>query len=284
MSQVAVITDTDSSLPPSLASTYAIQQVPIGIHFDGQTLLSGIDVDDGSLFERIDREGRLPTTSAPPPAAFAHAYRTAFQNGADSIVCICVSSKISTTYNSALSACDEFPGRRISVIDSQSVSIAQGFIALAAAEAARQGAAHADVIARVNSYHGRVHLFGFLTTLKYLAMGGRVGKVAAGMATMLNIHPILTMRDGKLDLLEKVRTRKAAMNRLVDLVSDSVGSLPVEQVALLHVNNLPGADELKSRLNERISLPPHTITVEFTPGLSVHTGNGMVGIAVISSE
>ncbi|NPV77490.1 MAG: DegV family protein [Anaerolineae bacterium] len=284
MSSIAVITDTDSSLPGHIAAQYGIQQVPITIHFGNETLIAGLDIDDRRLFERIDRSGRLPTTSAPPPGAFAQAYRRAFEDGAESIVCICVSSKISATYNAALTACEEFPGRPITVIDSLTLSMGQGFTVLAAAEAASSGAPHAEVVAQAQSIAGRIHLYASLSTLKYLAMSGRVGKVAAGMAGMLNIQPILTVKEGKLDLLERVRTRRAAMNRLVELITDSLSGKTAQRAAFIHVNNPHGAAELQSLLAEHIPLPADTLTVEFTPGLSVHAGSGLTGVAIVAER
>ncbi|MCC6148036.1 MAG: DegV family protein [Anaerolineaceae bacterium] len=284
MPPVAVITDTDSSLPASIAAQYGITQVPITIHFGDEILSAGVEIEDIALFERIDRSGRLPTTSAPPPGAFSLAYRQAFKDGAESIVCICVSSKISATYNAALTACEEFPDRQITVIDSLTVSMGQGFMALAAAEAAQSGAAHTEVVARAQSVGERIHLYASLSTLKYLAMSGRVGKIAAGMAGMLNIQPILTIKEGKLDMLERVRTRKAAMNRLVELTTLSLKGRAIERVAFIHVNNPRGAAELQAMLADRIHIPAHTLTVSFGPGLSVHTGSGMVGAAIIATD
>lgn len=284
MSSIAVITDTDSSLPAPIAAQYGIQQVPIAIHFGNETLIAGVDIDDQSLFERIDRTGRLPTTSAPPPSAFSQAYRKAFENGAESIVCICVSSRISATYNAALTACEEFPGRSITVIDSLTLSMGQGFIVLAAAETAASGASHTEVVAQAQSIARRIHLYASLSTLKYLAMSGRVGKVAAGMAGMLNIQPILTIKEGKLDLLERVRTRRAAMYRLVELFAASLDGKTAQRAAFIHVNNPQGATELRSLLEERLPLPTGALTVEFSPGLSVHAGSGLVGAVIITDR
>src|SRR5512133_3806079 len=109
MTKIAVITDTDSSLPAQIADQHGIRQVPITIHFDDESFTTGLDIDDASLFEKIDRRNRLPTTSAPAPHAFAQAFEEAFTAGADAVVCICVSSKISATYNAAQTACDSFP-------------------------------------------------------------------------------------------------------------------------------------------------------------------------------
>ena len=284
MSHIAIITDTDSSLPADVAAAYGIPQVPITVHFGDQTFATGVDINDKTLFERIDREGRLPTTSAPAPGAFVSAYHTAFEAGAESIICICVSSEVSATYGAAVAACNDFPGKKITVVDSRTLSMAQGFMALAAAEAVRGGATHDEAVARARSVGERAHLYATLSTLKYLAMSGRVGKVAAGMAKLLNIRPILTVKDGKLDMLEKVRTRSVALARLVDLVQNSVGGKPVEYAALIHVNDHADADEVEAQLRSRLALPERVYRAEFSAGLAVHAGNVVVGVVLITAE
>lgn len=284
MPQVAVITDTDSSLPASLAQQLNVIQVPITVHFASESFSTGLDIDDQALFERIDRTGQLPTTSAPSPSAFAKAFQAALDGGADSIVCICVSSRISSTYNSAITAREEFPTRQISVIDSLSLSVGQSFMVIQAAQAAQAGLPHDEVAACAANLVGRGQIFGSLTTLKYLAMGGRVGKLAAGMADMLNIRPILKGTEGKLDLLEKVRTHRAAMDRLAELIIQAAQGRPLEYAAFTHVNNPQDVSVLESRLREHLQFPDQVLTAEFTPGLSVHAGRGLIGFAFITAE
>lgn len=215
MPSIAIVTDTDASLPAALAAQYNIRQVPISIHFGEETFATGVDINEAELFARIDRDGKLPTTSAPSPGQFAQAYEAAFAAGADSIICFCVSSEISATFNSAVNAKDLLPGKDIEVVDTRSLTMAQGFMVLAAAKAAQAGATKAEIMARALDIGDRVHLYGSLSTLKYLAMSGRVGHIAAGMASMLNIKPILTIKEGKLDMLERVRTRKRAWSRTI---------------------------------------------------------------------
>jgi len=283
MNKIAIVTDTDSSLPVDLANQYGIRQVPITIHFEDSSYTTGIDIDDRLLFEIIDRQKKLPTTSAPSPSAFANAYEAAFKDGADSIVCICVSSKVSATYNSAVTASEMFPGQDISVIDSLNLSMGQGFMVLAAAEAASQGATKEEIITQALAAGQRTHLFAVLATVKYLAMSGRVGKLAAGMADTLNIKPILTVRDGKLDLLERIRTRKKAVARVLELTQSSVNGKTVERVAFMHANNLPGAQELHGQLCNLLTCPSSIIMTDFTPGLSVHAGSGVVGVTLLTN-
>jgi DegV family protein with EDD domain len=284
MSKIAIITDTDASLPASLAARYKISQVPILINFDDRSYSAVIDIDDRKLFERIDKLGKLPTTAAPAPGAFASAYQAAFDAGAEAVVCICVSSEISATYNSAVTACNELSGQKITVIDSLSLSMGQGFMVLAAAEAAAAGSDHDEVVARARSVGDRLHVFGSLSTLKYLAMSGRVGKVAAVMGNMFNIRPILTVQGGKLELLERVRTRRQSVARLVELVGEVLDGKQPERISFTHVNNLKDVAYFEEQLRASLPLPEETLTTEFTPGLSVHTGSGMIGAAILKGE
>jgi DegV family protein with EDD domain len=284
MHKIAIITDSDSSLPAALAAQYGIRQVPITIHFDSESFTSGLDIDDRLLFEKIDRLNKLPTTAAPSPAAFQQEYEEAFAAGAQSILAICVSSQISSTYNSAVSAREAFPGREIQVIDSLNVSMAQGFLAILAAEAAQEGKSLAEIQALVISAIARLRLYAVLSTLKYLALGGRVGKFAAGMADTLNIKPILTMKEGKLVLMERVRTRKKAVGRMLEVLKQSLDGKKMERLAIIHVNNPQGAVDLEKDLRTLLPCPASILAVEFTPGLSVHAGNGVVGLVALAES
>ncbi len=282
MPKFAIVTDTDSSLTPELAERYGIRQVPITVHFDQETYTAGQDIDDPRLFEMIDHRKKLPTTAAPSPGAFAAAFESALTAGADGVICVCVSSKISATYASAVTACESFPGRNITVVDSLSATMGQGFLALAAAEAAHAGASKEEILAQIADTRQRTHLYAVLATLKYLAMSGRVGKIAAGMASTLNIKPVLTMRDGKLEMLEKVRTLKKAVDRMIELTGAGLDGQPVRRAAVVHVNNLEGAREMEALLRASFACPKEILIAPVNPGMSVHIGAGMVGFAVVA--
>ncbi len=280
MPKISIITDTDSSIPQEIAEEYQITQVPITIHFGESTYTTGKDINDAILFEIIDQVKKLPTTSAPPPSAFEKAYQKSFDDGFDSIICICVSSLVSATYQAALTAKGQFPDKDITVVDSMQLSMAQGIIVLYAAKAAQKGVSKDEILDEIELMKNNLHVYAALPTLKYLAMSGRVGKLAAGLADTLNIKPILSVQNGKLELLEKIRTMKKAQKRLIDLAKESVGDRKILQMGLIHVNNLEGVKALHNELCETFECPADPIFAEFTAGLSVHTGTGVIGVVL----
>lgn len=284
MPSIAIVTDTDSSLPAVLAAQYNIRQVPINIHFGQETFETGVNIDDAQLFARIDREGKVPTPSAPSPGQFAKAYQTAFDAGAQTVICFCVSGKVSATYTAALNACDMFPGRDITVVDTVSLTMGEGFIVLKAAEAARAGASKDEIIARALEVGRHVYLYAALSTLKYLAMSGRVEHLTASVADLLNVKPIITLRDGKLDLLERARTQKKAWSRVIELATQATAGRPVERLALLHVNALAEVQQFEKQLRASLPCPENVITAELTPGLSIYGGSGLVGVALVAGR
>ena len=282
MRKIAIITDTNASLPEDLIQENKIIQVPILIQFGEESYTTGVDIDDEKLFRIIDERNLLPTTAAPSPAAFEQAYRAAFDQGYQEILCICCSSAVSATFNNAQLGAESIEGNKISVVDSRQLSLAEGFQVLLAAEMAANGAERDQILPELEALEARTHVFGALPTLKYLALGGRMGKLAAGFGDTLEIKPILTSRNGKLELLEKVRTWRKAKKRLVELGNESVAGNEIDRVGLIHVNNQPGVMELHESLKSALAMPDEALLAEFTPGLSVHTGSGVIAFCLIT--
>ncbi|MCX6068386.1 MAG: DegV family protein [Chloroflexi bacterium] len=281
MSKTAIITDTDASLPLELAKERNIVQVPIMVQFGDESFRAVYDIDDEQTFARIDKSGKLPTTSAPSPGQFAEAYKAAFDAGCADILCFTVSGEVSATYSAALNAADLFPGKEITVVDTKNLTFAQGFMVLAAAKALDEGKSKDDAIAIALDVGARSHLFAALSTVKYLAMSGRVGTLAAGLANIMNIKPILTMRNGKLDLLERIRTQSKAWQRVVDLTVEAAAGNPIEQMAIVHVHAPEAAKQLEALLRASLPCPKEIRHIALTPGLSVHSGAGLVGSCVV---
>ena len=281
MPKTAIITDTDASLPLKIAHKYNITQVPIMIQFGDESFRAVYDISDSETFARIDQTGKLPKTSAPSPGQFIDAYNSAFEQGYDSIICITVSSEISATYSAALNAAQLLPERDITVIDSRLLSMGQGFTVLAAAEALEKSGSKENAIAAAAAISDRTHLFAALSTLKYLSMSGRVGYLAAGIATLLDVKPILAIRNGKLEMVEKVRTRKKAWERAIDLTVEKAAGSQIEKMSIIHVNALEDAKKLEEQLRQFLPCPDEIIFAELTPGLSIHSGAGLVGVVSV---
>jgi len=279
---ITIVTDTDSSLPKDLAGRHGIIQVPINVHFGQETLRTGVDIDDSGLFERVKIDGRLPTTSSPSPGQFIEAFAKAFESGAAAVVCLCVSSEVSASYNAALAARDMLPDKDITVVDTRTLTMAQGFMALAAAQLAEAGASPTEIVHGAIAIGDRSHVFAALATLKYLAMSGRVGHLAAGMASLLDVKPVLTVKDGKLQMLERVRTRARAWQRIVELTKAVAATQPIDRLAIFHASASEQVPKFEAQLRASMECPDDIVVAEFTPGLSVHGGAGMVGIVSIT--
>jgi len=284
MSRIAIITDTDSALPVELAKKYGIVQVPIIIQFGDESFLDVFAIKNETLFPRIDKEGKLPTTAAPSPGQFAEAFKAAFASGADEILCLNISSEMSATYASARQAAEMFPEKRIEVMDTRSLAIGQGYMAIAAAEVAARGGNLDEAKAAAEEIRDRSHLYGALATLKYIAMSGRVSALAAGMAGLLDIKPILSLQNGKLSLLEKIRTQHKSWARAIELSVEAAAGRKVEKMAIMNVNCPEAAKEFEAQIRAALPCPAEILHANMNPGLSCHTGAGMVAVVFVLAK
>jgi DegV family protein with EDD domain len=284
MPLIAIITDTDSSLPLDFAKQYNIVEIPILVQFGEESFRDVYEIDNAAVFARVDREGKLPSTAAPSPGQFVDAYQAAFEAGADQILCLTISGEMSAVYTAALSAAKMFPGKTIQVVDSRTVAYAEGLMAIEAAKALTTGASMDEAIAAAVDLRNRTHLFAALSTLKYLAMSGRVGQVVAGFGSLLEIKPILTLRNEKLEMLERIRTQGKAWTRLIELAKQATGGSTLEELAILHVNAPEAAGQFELQLRTTMTCPPEIRHVEMTPGLSIHTGPGLVGVVLVTKK
>ena len=284
MPNIAIITDTDSSLPLDLAEKYKIVQVPINVQFGDESYRDVYDIDNAAVFARINQDGKLPTTAAPSPGNFIEAFNSAFASGADQILCLTISSEVSAVYTAARTAAEMFTGKIIKVVDSRTLTFAEGLMAIEAARVIAEGASMDEAITAAEELRDRSHLFAALSTLKYLAMSGRVGQVAAGFASLLDVKPILALRNEKLEMLERIRTQSKAWARLIELAIEATGGLPVEQLCILHIDAPEAAGLFERKLRTALPCPQEIRHIEMTPGLSIHMGAGTVGFVLVTKK
>lgn len=262
--KVAIVTDSTSSLTQAMGQERGIHVVPIYVTFGTQTYRDGIDLD-ADLFYRLLRDSkRLPTTSQPTAADFMQTY-SSLSEQVEAIVSIDISQKMSATFDSALLAATQLPHMPIYVIDSHSVSIGLGLMAIAAASAAAAGQDAATVVRLVEELIPKMNIIFTVETLEYLHKGGRIGGAAALAGSVLSIKPVLCVKDGRIEPLEKPRTRGHAIERVVNLVAEQAGSPDAAQ-------NL--AEQMAFRYQCK-----ELLTVEASPIIGTHAGPGTLGVA-----
>jgi DegV family protein with EDD domain len=269
---LAIVTDSTSDLPPQFAAQHAIRVVPTLL------IVGEKSYEDGKGFTREEFYNRLPamlpppTTAAPSSGTFEQVYADLFARGAESILSIHAASQLTAIYNAARLAAEPY-GDKIHVFDSTSLSMGLGFQALAAAEAAAQGATLAEVVQRAEHIRPRVRVIAMLDTLEYLRRSGRVSHLRAMLGEVLRLRIFVDVRDGQVIPLERIRTRTKAIERLGEMLH-AFG--PVERFAMLHTNAEPDARAFLAHHHL-----PTELLVNVTPIIGTHVGPNGLGVALV---
>lgn len=274
---VKIITDSTNNLDDQLLARHDIRVAPIAIQFGEESFEEGIDIDREAFYSRIERTGRIPTTSQPSPSWFERFYREVHAQGEPALV-ITVTAKHSGTYQSAVLAKAMVPEATVEVFDSASISLGTGWMVVEAARASERGQSLTSILERLE--HIRRHLQLALTpsTLKYLQMSGRVGKLQGALASLLDVKPIIAVRDGLLEAGERVRTRGKALHHLVDYVQEHTRSATAVNLAVIHARAPEEGQQLLDLA--RRALPVREVLVaDLVASLAVHGGPGIVGLA-----
>lgn len=276
---VAIVTDSTACIPAELVRRYAIEVVPVHIIFGGRTFVDAMLPDD-EFYALLRSSRERPTTAAPSPAMFLDAIGRAARR-ADIVLCITVSAQFSAMYDAARHAIDmlrgESPAADVRLMDSRNAAMAQGFVVLEAARLAHTGASIDDVIARAEEMSGRVTLLAMLDTLEFLARGGRVPRVAAWAAGLLQMKPIVRFSASDIKLAARTRTRRRALDRIAALTIEAARGKPVH-LAVHHADARADAEALLDRLSIELRIEEAFVT-EFTQVMGVHTGPGLTGVA-----
>lgn len=276
--QVAVVTDSTAYLPEGFADRHSITVVPLYVLVDGDAGLDGIDVGPVELTAALKKRRKV-TTSMPTPQEFEAAYRKVLDEGADVVVSVHLSSELSGTWSSAVSAAVAVGPERVRVVDSRTTVMGLGYAALHAAEAAADGADPEAVEAAAVQAASRSQTLFVVETLEHLRRGGRIGAATALLGTALAMKPVLHIEDGKIRPLEKVRTTSRAMARLVELAASAAGDEKVE-LAVHHLAAPERAVRLAQQLEERIPLARGCLVSELGAVIGAHTGPGVIGVVV----
>jgi DegV family protein with EDD domain len=276
---VAIVTDSTADLPPELTRSRSITVVPLTLNFEGKSLLDGVDIRPDDFYRRLPSATTHPTTSQPSPGRFAEAYSSLLGDH-DSVVSIHISEKLSGTYASARQAADMTDPKRVRVVDSELVSMSLGLITLAASTLASSGADVEAIEAKVLDMRAHVQTYFSVATLEFLRRGGRIGRASALLGSVLQVKPVLCIRDGQVTPLERVRTFERALNRVVELTREVDRG---KGVCLIvgHADAQADAERIARELDpiaETLMIQP------LGPVVGTHAGPGVVGVGCYPAE
>jgi len=276
--KVAVVTDSTAYLPAELAKEYEIRIVPLYLIMGDQSWLDGVDIEPPAFYELLKTSPDFPTTSQPNAAAFQELFVSLFQEGVEGIVCVLISSDISGTVASAQAAAANLPDLPVEIIDTRLTAMAQGFVALAAARAAAAGGGMQAVSYAARQVLKTAHVYFIVDTLEYLHRGGRIGAAAKFLGSVLNLKPILELRDGIVQPVTKVRTRRKALEKVYELLAARFPGGDQIHMAVFHVAAREEAARVARQLETRFH-PVELMIAECSPVIGAHAGPGTVGVA-----
>lgn len=274
--KVAVVTDGASSLTPAQGEGYGVHVAPVYVNFGENTFLAGVDLEAGEFYQKLRASKNLPTTAQPTAQDFIKIY-TGLADEVDDIVTVVISPHMSATLQSAEMANEQFKDVPVHIVNSESVSLGLGMMAIAAARAAAEGQDAQQVVQLVERIKQNANIFFTVDTLEFLHKGGRIGGATAFLGSALNLKPILYVKDGRIEPLERTRTRKRAVARLLELVEEKVGAAETH-FAILHCEAEDEAREFGEQVKEKFNCAELVIS-EAGPVIGTHAGPGTLGVA-----
>lgn len=275
---VRIVTDSAADIPPDIAAAMGIAVVPLTVRFGDESFLSGVDLSADEFWDKLKTSTAPPATAAPSAGDFQETYERLVSEGATGIVSVHLSSKLSATYQSAAVAAQAISGTPVEVFDTLAVSAGTGLLALEAAERASAGESAAEIASHLEGMRGRIRLYGGIDTLEFLRRGGRIGGAQALLGTMLKVKPIISLKDGVVEPVSRVRTRAKAIEQLAQFVAAEKGN--IERLVIL---NSDAADI--QRLIDLVGESHPVSATDVWPFGSVvgtHGGPGLVGLAFIT--
>lgn len=283
MSKVKIVVDSTADIPHAMAAELDITVVPLNVHFGDRVFLDWVDLKPEQFYQTLETSKEHPRTSQPSPGDFAAVFEKLTQDGS-AAVAIVISSNLSGTYQSAVLGQAMAEGRRVEVVDSRAASMQCGFIALAAARAAKAGKSLDEVVAVARSLVGKTHVYFAVDTLEYLARNGRIGKAQALLGSLLSIKPLLKVDpEGFVAPLEKVRGERKVIPRLVELMAENLEPGKTTHVCVVHAKCPDKAEELKTAIVSAHRIDGELIVTDLGPVIGTHAGPGTVGLVYYQS-
>jgi DegV family protein with EDD domain len=280
MGRIAFVTDSTAGVPKDQVARYNFSIIPLQVIFGTESFRDGVDLTQDQFYERLKSAKNLPTTSQPSVGDFESVYQKLLDDAeVESIISLHLSPRLpSGTYSNAVQAADRLSrdsGKKITVIDTNTVWMGEAMLCINAARAAEEGKSHEEVVKLIEDSKSKVKILFLLDTLEYLAKGGRIGGAQALLGGLLNVKPILHVENGRVEPLERVRTRRKAMERLVELGAEATRGKTC-QVAVGHFQGEQDARALASMVRERLNVKEEFFG-ELGPVISTHTGPGVLG-------
>lgn len=276
MGQIKIITDSTSDLTPALIKEFNINVIPLKVQIGDNLYREGVDITPSKFYELLAKSDKMPTTSQPSPGEFMELYQELTADGS-SVISIHISSQMSGTVQAANLAQKSLPDRDITVVDSRVVCMALGLVVLAAARAAREGQSKEQILARIQEVASKVQTYFVVDTLEYLAKGGRIGKAAALLGTVLNIKPILTIDDGMIAPYEKVRGKGKALDHIIELAKGFSQDHKQIRCAMVHGNALEDVIKFDQRVASELNYVENVIC-EIGAVVGTHCGPGTIAL------
>ncbi len=275
--RIAIMTDSTSDLPTSLATELGIEVMPLYVIFGEEHLRDGVDIDPDTFYQRLPVDPEFPKTSQPTPADFARAIEA---SGADEVVCLHISNRLSGTLVSA-NAARELVDIPVHVIDSMSVSMGLGLQAMAAARARNAGGSIEDIVAAIDHVKSTLQVVFTVETLEYLRRGGRIGAAAKLLGTALQLKPVLVVpqASGQIEAAERVHSRKRSLDRLPEYVLERIDSTQPVRACVMHGAAPEEADAVLNEMCKRANVI-EAVSTCVGPIVGTHAGPGVVGLTV----
>lgn len=271
---VRIVTDSSCDLPADLAAAHKVGVVPLKIRFGDEELVDGRDLSPSEFWARCATSSVLPQTAAPSPGAFEEAFRAAGDDGAEGVVCVNLSGKLSATIQAAEAAARSgAAGLPVRVVDSRTLTMGLGSIVLQTARVAEAGAGMDDVVGLAEDLAGRTRVYGTLDTLDNLKKGGRIGGAQAFLGSLLSVKPTIEVRDGAVESGPRLRTRSRALAWVVE----QVAAQPVENLAVMH-GMAPDVEQLLDLLAGHVERD-RIVVADLGPVIGSHGGPGTIGVA-----